>query len=715
MVAVIVTWPLVTVFSSRLIGHPFGDSYEYIGLIWWLKYALQTGAPLFFHPLLAYPDGLSALSLWGAPFQSFPSWLFAFVLPLPAAFNLSMLLTLALNGWSAFYLVAYLTTNRSAAWIAGVVFLAYPTFQGQLAAGHIGLLQQWGVVLYIYMLLRFQQSTARRWMGYGALFFVLSLLGNGLILIYELLPITIVFLLLLMFRRNWVALRRTLLSVFIGSLVALIFLVPVTLDTLSTPAQSRERDDIVFSADLLAVVSPSFQHPLFGNLDYSRRVLGIDPFEKMAYVGIAAGLLALAAIWRKPPARWWLLLGLVAWVLSLGPVLKILDVPVRLSIEGYDTLVTLPWLAAQYVPLLNISRTPARFNFTLALAVAMLAGYGMSVLSNRIARWRIQPRYNLALRWLVVVSVSAFILYEYAFFWSNGLPDMPTIPGIVPEPIAALAGREDIRAVFDIPWDHLLVDKEALFLQTGHQYPLIAGHITRRTPVDPAKLTLLERTLDPALLNDAGADVIILHKGWDDAQGRTEAFTRAKLGEPFYEDENYAAFNAPESDQPPVFTAVLNSEKAVGDQADSYVYTPSPGWVLLTQMLQANGRDVFLSLNGAHIHDWRVEGEVNADVPLFLPEAGYYTITLALDPPCPMVVNPVLTCRSVEVSQLALANLVPTETASPVSFEGGLALAASHLAYEENTLSVWLAWDFSETRAENEIRFVHVVDADVGR
>jgi hypothetical protein len=709
--ALVVTWPLITVFSTRLIGHPFGDSYEYIGLSWWFKHALQTGAPLFYYPLLAYPDGLSAIYLWSIPLQSFPTWLFAFIMPLPAAFNLSVLLTLALNGWSAFYLVSYLTGNRAAAWVAGLVFLAYPTFQGQLAAGHIGLLHQWGVALFAYILLRLHQDSQRRWILRSALLFVVGLLGSNLVLIYELLPITAVLLSWMLIRREWTAFRRILLTVFVGGLCSLLFLIPSVLDSYSIPAYLQDRSDIAFSADLLSVVSPSFQHPLFSVLDYPHRVLGIDPFEKIAYIGIAAGVLAALALWRKPAARLWLVIGLAAWILSLGPVLKIFDVPLQRSVEGYDTFVPLPWLTAQYIPLLNISRTPARFNFTVALVITVLAGYGMSVLWDAIAHWRIQPRYQAALRWLVTAGLSAFIFYEYPFFWSNGLPDMPTIPGVVPEPIANLPGREDIRAIFDIPWDHLLVDKEAMFLQTGHQRPILTGHIARRTPVDPAKLTLLQQTLDPALLNRAGADVLILHKQWDDAEGELEAFMRAKLGEPFYVDESYVVFAASETTTAPVLTTLLSDTDTITNQAESYLYTPSPGWLLFTQTLHADGRDVFLALNSKRIHTWHMDGEVKASVPLFLPEAGYYTLTLTLDPPCPTIANPALICRLVTVSQLAMGDLVPTQAANTILFERGLALTASHLAYEKNVLSVWLVWDFVDARAKNEIRFVHVIDA----
>jgi hypothetical protein len=714
LVAVVITWPLLTVFSTRFIGHPFGDTYEYAGLIWWMKHALQTGAPLFFQPLLAYPDGLSAAYLWSIPLQSFPAWLFALAMPLPAAFNLSILLTLALNGWSMFFLVSYLTKNRAAAWVSGLVFMAFPTFQGQLAAGHIGLLQQWAVPLFIYALLRLRESGERRWMIYGAVFFVVSLLGSSLNLIYVMFPVTAAFFCLLLIRREWAALRRTILTIFLGGLGSLIFLAPVLLDSASSPTNLTEGGTVAFSADLLAVVSPSFQHPLFGALDYPHRVLGVDPFEKMAYVGIAAGLLALLALWRRPRARGWLLLALFAWILSLGPILKILDAPVHRVIEGYDTLVTLPWIAAQNLPLLNISRTPARFNSILALAMAVMAGYGVSVVWDGLAKRDFAARYQPYLQWAMILIISTFVLYEYPFFWTNGLPDMPTLPGTVPQPIADLAGQDNIRAVFDIPWNHLLTDKEAMFLQTGHGRPLIAGHIARRTPVDPAKLALLQQTLDPALLNAAGADVVILHKKWDDAEGKTEAFTRGKLGDPIYEDDDYAVFKAPQSDSTPVFTAVLSSDSVVTDHTDSYLYTPAPGWVMLEQTLEADGdgRVATLTLNGKQVYRWTVRGSTPTQAPLFLPEAGYYTLTLALDPPCPIITSPDLTCRSVTVSDVKLGDLIPVEAANSIAFANGLTLNASYVDYHEGVLSVWLDWYFDSPRAETDIRFVHVVDAE---
>src|SRR5690606_35110736 len=107
--------------------------------IWWIKTALQTGQDPFFMPNLVHPDGVPAPLLWSIPLQSFPAWLLAFVLPLPLAFNLPALITLALNGWAMCLLVRYLLGGRggfranpyvdvstASALVAGLIFMIYP-------------------------------------------------------------------------------------------------------------------------------------------------------------------------------------------------------------------------------------------------------------------------------------------------------------------------------------------------------------------------------------------------------------------------------------------------------------------------------------------------------------------------------------------------------------------------------------------------------------
>ena len=93
--------------------------------------------------------------------------------------------------------------------------------------------------------------------------------------------------------------------------------------------------------------------------------------------------------------------------------------------------------------------------------------------------------------------------------------------------------------------------------------------------------------------------------------------------------------------------------------------------------------------------------------------SGFQTITLALDPACPLHFDPALECRSAAVSDLTL-DYTPAEPGAAVQFEHGLQLAASYFpasAHAGDSLPVWLWWQFDQARSENEIRFVHVTDA----
>ncbi|MBZ0293544.1 MAG: hypothetical protein K8L99_13335 [Anaerolineae bacterium] len=708
LAAVMITWPLVTVFSTRLLGHPFGDSYEYTRHIWWITHALRSGQPLFAQPLLVYPTGLDGAWLWGNPLQSFPAWLFAFVLPLPAAFNLMALLTLALNGWTLYWLVWRLVKSRPAAVLAGLVFLAYPHFQGQLGAGHTGLLVLWPVPLYVWGLFQLREtvttsgrpnmSPLQRAVLFTALMFVVSLWGNQLLIVYLVGPVTALF--AIWARRDWRWLARIISAAVIGGLVALIFFLPVIQDTIHAPPWLvEESGDVAFSADLLGLVTPSFQNPLYGHLDYTHRILGADPFERVAYLGILPLLLAGLAVIKRREVRPWLLLAAVAWVFSLGPLLKVLNQVVVLHLGDYDSAITLPWLVLQKLPLLNITRTPARFHFTIGLALAIMVGYGAAWLWERI-------RLRLSIQWLATSIAALFILFDYQFFWP-----FPTIPGEIPQAITTLQADDSVRAVLDLPWAHLLTDKDGLYLQTGYQKPMLGGHVTRRTPANPAQMTVLQDTLDPALLDAAGADVVIVHQQWDET-GAVLANTRAKLGDPFYEDAHIAAFRvqAPESAaDPTIITSALDLPLQIDNRYPLYFYAAQPGWLDLNIAMEGEGRRLHLLLDDEDVY-WG--STAIQTLPLPVTTEGYHTLTLALEPSCPQPLSPALTCPTMTTHTLALDNFTASEPIEPVTLTHGITLAAAQISVEDDRLTADLWWQFGAPLRTDDVRFVHVLNAE---
>ncbi|MEL6151580.1 MAG: hypothetical protein AAFR56_18275, partial [Chloroflexota bacterium] len=688
------TYPLVRVFDTHFIGDAFSDAYEYSRHIWWINRAVASGEPVFFQPLLAYPDGLDGAWLWGNPLQSFPAWLFAYVMPLPAAYNLSAVINLSLNGLAVYFLTWRLTRSVLPALLAGTVFALYPTIQGHLIASHVGLVTLWGVPLYVLMLLQLKTSTNWRTMALASLFFVASILGNSLLLVYVLFPVTLIFTLARLVNREWGWLARIMGAAAAGGSVSLIFIVPIALEQVNS-AGPDEDGDVLYSADLLAVVAPSFYNPLFSDLTYSREVLGeIKNIEGTAYIGVIAAVLCLLALARVREARLYGWLALFAWVLSLGPMLKVADELIPLETDGYLSHVVLPWSALMNLPVLNIARTPARFNFAVALAVAIMVAYGFN--------WLLANLPNRATSWGVFAVAVMVIGFEYQVMWENGRPHLQTTIDLQADAITALRDNDDIRAVFNIPYDHLLVEKDGMYLQTRHTKPLIGGHVTRRTPVDPAKLHLMQHTLDPHLLDKAEADVVILHRRWADDD--LERHARALLGEPFQEDELLLAWYAPDVERESDYAQFTPIEDNIDEPVMSYVYASQPRWVEISATV--NGAAALsVTVNGNTVHHWQINGEVGIGVPVWLP-AGYNTITLQTDMNCPELPDAALVCNTVGLDALSLAAADPSTDAESVQFAQGIALQS----YRINTDDLWLAWAFAEPLPANIVRFVHVLD-----
>lgn len=713
-VAVLITWPLVANLSTVLTGFPYGDGHEMARHIWWYNHALRTGQPIFWQPLLGYPEGMEGVLLWAHPLQFFPAWLFAYIMPLPAAANLAILLTMALNGWAMYWLALDRLKLNAPALLAGIAFMAAPTFQGHLGGGHAGLMVGWPVPLYVWALFKLKETHHWRWIALAALFFVLSPSGHILQLIYVLLPITAVFVLWLLIERDWRGLAQTLLVTIIGCAVLLVFLLPIAQATFGTPAYTDEGGFTRYSADLLSIVSPSFFHPVYSALDYPRRVMGINLEEGVSYVGIVAGALLIIGAWKFRAARWWLALAVVAWILSLGPLLKIFDQPVRLTIDEYETSIPLPWALLQNLPFFSLARTPGRFNFALALAVAMLAGYGAAYLIKFLSE---RTRSIASLQIVFVGALIAAILFDYQLYWP-----LPTIPAAIPQAVYDLAEREDVRAVFNVPWDNLVAAKDALYLQTAHHKPMIAGHLTRSTPVSPAKLTILQNTLDVGLLDDAGADVVIVHKGYIVAE-QYAAFGEKLGAEPFYEDDQIALFEVAEPQGDFLFypsASLLFETYTIEDRADFYFYSHDPIWLdfdgsMSVEPNDDTPREVVLYLDDQAVHRWSLQSAESFVIPIPLRPDVYQTITLAVEPPCPEQHSPLLACRAVGFFRggWPLAEILLGESVQEVQFDRGVTLVNAVLPeHAWWSLDVRLLWDFDQPLGENDVRFVHVLDAD---
>jgi len=705
LVALYILSPALTSISSVYLGHESGDAYKMARHIWWYKTALQDGEDIFGQSLLGYAEGYTLFRLWANPLQFFPMWLLAFFVPLAAAYNLGIILTLVLNGLTMMLLARrWLPPQQEfPAILAGIVFMIFPAMQGHLAAGHAGLLAQWPAPLFILLLFDYADSGGTRRFFGAVSCFLLAALGHSLQILYLLAPLTMLFLLARLYKRDYVGAARLIAVAMAGCLALLIFLSPVLGEAFQRTTSELGAGHVRDSVDVASALSPAKGNPFWRQLGaQSTDSASAIPADGAGYIGILGGLLALTGILWRREARWWLLVALVAWVLALGPVLKVGDQAVSAFIAGYEAVVPLPYALVMNLPLFELARTPERFMLLFALMFAVLVGFGAAVFwSSRFVQRR--QRYVQA---ALAIALALLLIEDYRLFSA-----FPTVPAEIPQAIYALSERRDIRAIYNAPYDNSLAAKEAMLLQTAHGKPLIASHDDSGR-VDTARLELLA-SFRPSLLNNAHADVVIFNKAQAARSAQFGLLQRARqwLGEPFFEDQRYAVYETPFT---PAQTAKLHSTRWDGQTHVTYIYKQQPGWMEYSANLEAANRRVHLSLNGTPLETLQVNGRIPVSIPLPMARSGYHTFRIALDPPCPERIDrELLYCQSVDVDGVDTRILSNGAIYDPIRIADGIVLAGYYLPKQfEDEVAIRLWWRFESDRSVNDVRFVHILDEE---
>ncbi|MEP7286251.1 MAG: hypothetical protein ABI947_10840 [Chloroflexota bacterium] len=641
LVALFITWPLVTQLSTHVAGPEYGDSFEYTRLGWWARYAVQHGLNPFYQSLLGYPEGFFSATQWAQPLTYWPIALLGYVFNPVASFNLWLLSEVILNGLAAYVLCRDLLRDSPRGWIAslfgGLVFMASPVMQGHMIAGHINPLANYAFPILILCTLRIiEDRGGLRTALVGAVSILILALGNFTFPAFLLLPLVLFgggYLLL--FQRDRLLRRKTLrnLAVLFGGGVLLMvpFYIPLLSDIAATnrPSYLLEGGWTTYSTDALGFVALSPFTSWFGPIApvYSRMVLGTNAFEGPAYLGIIAVVLAIIALWRRRKwAGFWLAIALGCMLFALGPALKVNNELVTYTLGNNLTdgsvrsNIVLPWALFQNLPLISATRTPGRFNFTTMLAFGVLAALGLDVLLQRIGRRE--------LRSLLVGALTIGMLAEYQLFFP-----FLTTSAALPDYFKQLASRDDVHVVFNVPWD--LGQREALNEQMVHQKPVIAGYVSRRTPVDPAKLTLLsnlaigqayiddkiqpDRDTLRSILRENGIDVLIYH--WLRLnKDILLPWAIQNFHQPVYQDANMAIFEIPAPETPvnniaftfsnagwwrrtPAETIWLTGDSSI------YLYTPDERdthWTLALAPL-LHTRSLQLTVDGVLARAWQVD------------------------------------------------------------------------------------------------------------
>ena len=474
--SLVFTFPLVLRLTTHVPGEVEGDVPVYIWNLWWMKHALSMGISPLFSDYIFAPYGASLA------FHAFV-FLKAFIaIPLQwfcsawTAYNLLILATFSLAGYGMFLLARHLTGDGRAAWVAGLVY-AFSPYMLTRGTGHLNYLSGEWIPLYALCLIRLLQTRERRWAVGGGLCLLLTAYCEYYYLIY-LTMFTALYLGWWLRRDRTLVLQRAFLEPFalMGG-IAVVGFAPILWMLFGT-AQSGYLyggwgASAKLGADLLAFVTPPPGSLLYGDIGAGlyEAFSGGNAVEGTVFAGYAVlGLAATCVLRLRGDAvvRCWLLLTLVFFLLSLGPLLHI-GGDFVFGIGPVRFAVPLPYVVVRYLPLIKGARVAARFDIMVVLGLAVLSAYAVRYWLSRVER----PG-----RWTAAIVL--LIALEYL-----RLP-YPIAPVDMPGAYEQIARDGRDRVVMEVPlgwrtgWGSTgrSLDRQQLF-QIVHGKRLLGGFASR--------------------------------------------------------------------------------------------------------------------------------------------------------------------------------------------------------------------------------------------
>jgi hypothetical protein len=469
-IVVIMTWPAAGHLSTHMVGTG-DDMWVHYWNNWWVQDRLSSGRSIISTRLLFYPQTVS-LVYHNFGWLNIGGWLL--LEPIVggiAAYNLVFLANLTLCAFAMFVLARHVVGSNGPAFVAGLVYGCWPYRLTEY--NHPNLVStQWIPLALLCVILLVRERQRIRHVLLAGLLLALTGLARWQLLLPAGIAIGIYLLCSLLWERerwSWRVFGWLALAALLAAALMAIPIYPLAqgvaqgrMGEFHYPLEETWAEKT--QTDLLAYVIPPANHPLaplFSGLGYTHRAVRPYGYVPSAFVGYTILALALlAAIWRWKHARPWVALALLALLLALGPVL-------RFNGKRYPA-VPMPYRLVGWMAPFEWMRTPRRFNLLLDLPVAILAGYGTTVLHD----W-LSPRRPV----LLWGGLSALVLFDCL-----SIPAM-TVQASVPDFYFSIAPEQEPGdfAIVVLPGDRQSAEFH-MYYQTVHRRPMLTGHISRVPP-----------------------------------------------------------------------------------------------------------------------------------------------------------------------------------------------------------------------------------------
>lgn len=472
LLALLFTYPLGAHLNSYVVGLEV-DAEEYLWSFWWMRKAvLELGTNPYYTTWLYYPTGVSLYFFASSPLHAFLSIPFQELFGLIVAYNLIGLLAFIFSAYTAYLLAYDISKHRLASIAAGALFAFAPTQIFHLEVGQPNLNAVEFIPLYIFCLRRWLQGGSLRFLLGAAIGLTLSSLNDWQFGVYcELFTGVLLIAEWFARRSEW---KKAFIDLFwrtaVMQLIFLITVLPIVIPMLNElggpePYMVRKRTDTVYhSADLFAFLVPNPMHPLWRDwaepLRLSIQEEGVTvTVVSLSYVAMVISFFALR--WRWKESRFWFFSGLIFLILAMGPELLVL---------GYNTGILLPYEALFQLPIIRISRAPARYVVITILCLAVLLAIGLKEILERLASRRALSAPNAQLvPWAIIFFLLCFEL----------LP----APVDAYEPAQAPAFFTDgtldnAGALLEVPNP----SNRGMYFALVHNHPVMYGELSRDNP-----------------------------------------------------------------------------------------------------------------------------------------------------------------------------------------------------------------------------------------
>ena len=318
-ILVIISYLALTIFLTFPVAFnikthiPGGlDAFGWIRTLWYTKIAiLQPDLTSLTHDNLTFYPGGKDISAFPSAFNQLTSLVLSNFMDVHIAYTILWLASFCLGAYGTYLLVYYLTKNKFASFVSGIVFAFSPFHMLHALAGHLGAATiLWIPFSALYLMKLFKEPTLKNSILAG-IFFILVAMSDLQYMVFMGVFVSLLFFyeiycILTEFHEGYLPKIFDLLKKYIPfALIAFVGLIPLAIgDIIIATSQENflmpgSSEAITYSNDLLSFFLPSVLHPLFGN--FVRPIYANftgNVYESTAYIGYTVLLLTIIAFSR---------------------------------------------------------------------------------------------------------------------------------------------------------------------------------------------------------------------------------------------------------------------------------------------------------------------------------------------------------------------------------------------------------------------------------